>query len=197
MSWLSNILKWFAAREPALTIDQHGWLVGEGVTAIAASPSWYGGPIKPTGVVCHVSATDHGTALNMARRRTGRFDPEKHRLASWHASIEFDGGIVQMVPFTRAAWHAGSNTAKQVPGLGWANYRTVGLELVGWEKGPFPPAQVEGYARVLAALVKAYGIERRFAMITHASIDPGRRSDPGRVWMTEHADHVLDRVFGA
>lgn len=183
-----------------LVISDDGLLSGDGVTVIAAHGSWFGGELEggPGGVVCHVSDTAPGTALNMAKRRARPFgaDPDD-RLASWHASVETDGTIVQMISFRRLAFHAGSKTAKKVPGLGWANQRTVGIELVGRESGPFPEAQILGYARVLRALRLKYGITREFAMITHASIDPTRRSDPGQEWITKHAQRVLDLAFAA
>lgn len=182
-----------------LSIDEHGWLVGEGVTIIKAHQSWLGGWLvdeKPGGVVAHVSDTNPGTAINMAKRRSRKFgDDPNDRMASWHASVETVGTIVQMVSFKQRAWHAGSSTAKPIPGLGWANAHTNGIEIVGYEKGPFPQAQVDGYARLLRALVKTYGIKREFAMITHQSIDGVRRSDPGKEWMTKHAKAVLDYAY--
>lgn len=196
-SWLDSIVSWFK-RQPqtTLTIDPRGWLQGDGVTRIPAHESWYGGTLLPGGVVCHVSATNHGTAVNMAKRRARRFGlDENDRLSSWHVSVEADGTLVQMVPLSRRAWHAGSKTAQKIPGLGVPNSRTIGIELIGWERGPFPQAQVDGYARLLRCIVQHYGIPREFAMITHASIDPGRRSDPGDLFMREHAEAILDSAY--
>ena len=179
-----------------LTINQDGWLVGD-AKAIPAHRTWYGGPLvsgKPKAVVCHVSATHPGSALNMANRRAVPISTGD-RKASWHASVEADGTIVQMVPFTHVAWHAGSITARSIPGVGGANARAVGIELIGFEAGPFPEAQVLGYARLLRALRLHYGIERKHAMVTHAWIDPSRRTDPGKVWMENHAERVLDIAY--
>jgi N-acetyl-anhydromuramyl-L-alanine amidase AmpD len=142
-----------------------------------------------------VSDTDAGTAINMAKNRVRPFVRGQDRLSSWHATVETDGTIVQMIPFTRIAWHAGSDTAKIVPGLGYANYCTVGIELVGRTPGPFPEAQVLGYARLLRAIVQWAGIEREHAMITHSSIDPTRRHDPGPEWEVRHAQRVLELAF--
>lgn len=192
---LAHIAVKVATTSP-LTIDANGWLVGDGVTIIKAHPSWFGRPMgDPKGVVCHVSATNHGTGINMAKNRARPFVRGEDRLSSWHASVEADGALIQMVPFNVMAWHAGSSTAKPIPGLGSANHCTNGIELVGWEKGPFPEKQVIGYARLLRALRLKYGIKREHAMITHASIDPTRRSDPGAVWMRDHAERVLELAF--
>lgn len=178
----------------ALAIDAAGWLSGPGVTVIAAHTSWYGAELvhaTPAGIVAHTTDTDPGTALTMAKRRTRKFgvDPDD-RAVSWHLSIETDGAIVQMVPMTHTAWHAGGPTAQPVPGLGAANYRTVGIELVGWGK-TFPAAQVAAARTVWRALIGRYGIAREHAMITHQSIDPTSREDPGPVWTGQHAADVL------
>jgi len=178
----------------AVRIDADGWLSGPGVTVIAAHPSWYGAELvhaTPAGIVAHYTATDPGTAIAMAHRRARKFglDPAD-RAASWHISIEADGAIVQMVPLTHTAWHAGGPNAHPVPGLGHANYTTVGIELVGWGKA-FPAAQVAAARTVWRAIVQRYGISRAYAMITHQSIDPVDREDPGPVWMGQHAAGVL------
>lgn len=182
-----------------LCVDDAGWLVGPGVERIEMHQSWHGGTMsagKPLGIVAHYSATNAGTAVAMARRRARMFgeDPSD-RLASWHITIEVDGSIVVMLRAHRRAWHAGSATAKPIPGIGEANANTVGIELVGFGK-EFPAAQVEAAGRVWRALVRRYEIPRKHAMITHQSIDPERRSDPGPVWMGHHAERVLDIAFG-
>jgi hypothetical protein len=177
-----------------------GWLLGPRVTRIDASTTWYGGLInngKPGGIVAHFTDTDPGTAINMARRRQHAFgtDPDEKAVTSWHVTIDADGSIVQMVPFNRVAWHAGSDTAKQIPGLGWANQTTVGIELVGRGKS-FPAAQVEAAKQVWRAIVRAYAIPRQFAMLEHSKIDPSRRDDPGPVWISQYAGSVLAVAYG-
>lgn len=184
-----------AMRPAALRIDRHR-LSGQGVTLIEAHPSWYGSLLttgQPRGIVAHYTATDPGTSRSMARRRTQPL-AAGDRLASWHLTIETDGSIVQMVPLDRAAWHAGSDTALPVPGLGTANYHTVGIELVGHGKD-FPAAQVEAAKRLWRVLVQTYGIQHKFAMLEHSKIDPARRSDPGPVWVSQHAPEVLKAAF--
>lgn len=181
-----------------LAIDGGGWLVGARVQKIEMHDSWHGGTMaagKPLGIVAHYSATNPGTAVNMAKRRARMFgeDPDD-RLASWHITIETDGSIVVMIRAHQRAWHAGSLTAQPIPELGSANANTVGIELVGFGK-QFPPAQVDAACRVWRALVRRYGIARKHAMITHQSIDPTRREDPGPVWMAQHAEHVLEHAY--
>lgn len=175
-----------------------GWLQGDDVLRISADTSWYGATLsggRPGGIVAHYTATDPGTAINMAKRRAHKFgsDPDD-RLASWHITIETDGSMVQMIPFTSVAWHAGSDTAQPVPGLGYANQVTVGVELVGYGD-KFTDAQVESAKRLWRALVRTYGIRRKFAMVTHQSIDPTRRNDPGPLWVEKYAPAVLEYAY--
>jgi N-acetyl-anhydromuramyl-L-alanine amidase AmpD len=175
--------------------------VGPVIARIDAHPSWYGAAMKagkPGGVVAHYTATGPGTARSMARRRVQPYNATlKASISSWHLTIDTDGSIVQMVPFDRIAWHAGSSTAKPVPGLGPANNTCLGIELVSIDGRWFSVAQHDAACAVWRALRLAYGIAREHAMITHASIDPGRRSDPGPVWMGQHAERVLDFAYAA
>jgi hypothetical protein len=185
----------------ALVIGADHWIVGATVvpvTRLASHMSWFGGAMPgdgPAGIVWHYTATDPGTALRMAQTRTQQYRRDlKPNISSWHASIETDGTIVQMIPFHRAAWHAGGSTAQPVRGLGTANYSCVGLELVG-HGTTFPDAQVRSAKLLARALVRRYAIVRPFAMLQHSQIDPTQRRDPGPVWMAEHAAAVADFAF--
>lgn len=180
---------------PALHVNEAGWLEGDGVTHVRMHPSWHYARLStpgsnPIAIVAHASATRPGTAMSMARRRTVARTPAD-RAASWHLSIEADGSIVQMASCEVGAWHA----AGLIRGAGPANRVSVGIELIGFEAGPWPLAQVDGARRVWRALVQSYGIRRELAMVPHAVLDPRRRSDPGRRWMTEHAGPVLEYAY--
>lgn len=190
-------------------------LEGSNAFLVPIHNSWCGGLLKtpnnlPLGIVCHTSDTAPGTAMNMAKRRQRSFgqDPDD-RMASWHISVETDGSIVQMVALDQCAWHAGSNSAQKIPGVGWANYTTVGIELISEDDKAFPQAQVDAAKRVWRALVRTYNIPRANAMIAHGWIDPQRRTDPGAEWcgrnpqecgpgaeLGGHAKAVLDYAYG-
>lgn len=179
---------------PALHINSDGWLEGAGVEIIASHASWhYPKMSTPTGdplaIVAHCSDTGRPAARTMARNRVAPRKPTD-RAASWHASIEEDL-IVQMVSFESGAWHAPSLIA----GVGSANRTAVGLEAVGKPAGPWPDALVANYARVVRALVLSYAIPRARAMISHQSLDPARRHDPGPDWMTNHAPRILAYAY--
>ena len=175
---------------PGMRVNEDGWLEGDGVEIMKAHPSWHYPKLStphgdPLAIVAHTSATPLGTAINMAKRRMVPRKPED-RAASWHISIE-DARVVQMISCEAGAWHAIGG----IKGAGPANRVSVGIELVGYEKGPWPDHQVQQAARVWRAIVQSYGIKRGLAMVPHAIIDPDRRSDPGRLWMKDYADSVV------
>lgn len=99
-----------------------------------------------------------------------------HLRVSAHCLIRRDGELVQYVPFTLRAWHAGVST---FAGREACNDFSVGIELEGTDTLPYTPAQ---YA-VLASVTHA--LQQRFPAITteritgHSDIAPGRKSDPG------------------
>lgn len=183
-----------AALHDVLHINDEGWLEGPGVIRIPSHPTWFYPRLStvhgdPIAIVAHASDTDRGTGVVMARHRIAARQ-ETDRAASWHASVE-EATIVQMAPFHVGCWHAIGNIA----GIGPANRTSVGIELVGHEPGPWPPGQIHQACRLWRALVKSYGIARPFAMVPHAVIDPARRSDPGKEFMSKHAELVLDYAF--
>lgn len=179
---------------PPLFVNELGWLEGDGVRLMASHPSWYYPKLStasgdPVAIVAHCTDTLAGGAFGMAKRRQVPRKPTD-RAASWHVTIEPDV-IVQMVSFEAGAWHADVS----IPGIGAANRHAVGLELSGKPAGPWPDAQVAQYARVTRAIVRSYGIPRARALISHQSIDPVHRSDPGKLWMERHAPLVLAYAF--
>lgn len=194
---------------PALHVNEAGWLEGDGVVHMPSDPSWYYPKLStphgdPLAIVAHASATNPGTARAMAKNRMrkrlrpkqpGDLDRDQGRTwdrpASWHVSVDVKE-IVQMAPLEVGCFHAIGN----IKGAGPANRTAVGIEMVGWEKGPWPESQVQLACRVWRALVQSYGIPRKFAMVPHAVIDPDRRSDPGKEWMSKHAERVLDFAYG-
>jgi AmpD protein len=108
---------------------------------------------------------------------SNRLDPDAHpyyreiahlRVSS-HYLIRRDGELVQFVPVSRRAWHAGASCWR---GRSRCNDFSVGIELEGTESVPFEDAQ---YA-VLAQLLASLGLRQ---MAGHSDIAPGRKTDPG------------------
>ena len=159
-----------------LEIDHAGWLHGPGVVRMPAHPSWHYSGLStpdghPAGVVWHYTATKHGTAKSMAKRRTRKRNPAKDRAASWHISLEGDGTIWQMISLLDGAWHCRGQ-----------NRRTVGIELVG-HGDDFPKPQVWAAIRLVKALRAEYSWASKKSYIAgHRDFDPTRRRDPGDLW---------------
>ena len=179
-------------------LDPKGWLYGPGITRIPMDESWHYPKLEtsdgqPKAIVAHYSATNYGTAINMANARAKK-RTDTDRAASWHLSIEGDGSIIQMAPLTVGCWHAGGKTCKPITGLGSPNRCSIGIELIG-HGNAFPFAQHDAACRVWRAICYYYKVERKYAMITHAELDPTRRNDPGPIWMSQHAENVLDYAF--
>lgn len=103
--------------------------------------------------------------------------PEIARLrVSAHALIRRDGELVQFVPFTMRAWHAGISC---YAGRDCCNDFSIGIELEGCDWQPFEDVQYRRLAslvRLLAATWPALGAER---LVGHSDIAPGRKTDPG------------------
>jgi hypothetical protein len=135
---------------------EEGLLVGPGVKQ-DISKKWSRSrrleTMGPDMVVTHATATRWGTrdALLAAIR------PATGREASWHVLIDELGGIVQSIPFSRAAWHAGSSSAAKVDiggRLYLPNQVSVGIEMVnagevrwvvrGWRPGRTLPVPRKG-----------------------------------------------------
>jgi N-acetyl-anhydromuramoyl-L-alanine amidase len=95
---------------------------------------------------------------------------------SAHALIRRDGEIVQYVPFTARAWHAGKSEYRGRPGC---NDFSIGVELEGADDTPYTDAQYEALAALTAALLAHYAALSAQAIAGHSDIAPGRKTDPG------------------
>lgn len=173
-----------------------GWVRGPRCVIAASHSSWYERNRTcglPLGILAHYTATEPGTAITMAKkRRKARLKDD--RIASWHFTIGTDGTIWQQVNCLDTAWHCGRGGAI-VAGIGYtANAAFLGIEIEGMGK-VFPPEQVQAATALWTALVHAYKIPQRCAMLEHSRFDPERRSDPGPVWMSHHADGVLRSAY--
>jgi AmpD protein len=112
---------------------------------------------------------------------TNRLDPDAHpyfreiqglRVSS-HFLVRRDGALIQFVPCTQRAWHAGVSNW-----MGRANCNdfSIGIELEGCDQLAFEDAQYLTLNRLLADLRRYYPIE---ALAGHSDIAPGRKTDPG------------------
>jgi AmpD protein len=95
---------------------------------------------------------------------------------SSHLLIRRDGGVVQFVPFSARAWHAGESCFR---GQQHCNDFSIGIELEGEDETAYDDRQYDALQGVVRALCSAYpGISPR-EVAGHSDIAPGRKSDPG------------------
>jgi N-acetyl-anhydromuramoyl-L-alanine amidase len=92
---------------------------------------------------------------------------------SSHFFIRRDGELIQFVPCSLRAWHAG---ASQWQGREKCNDFSIGIELEGTDELPYTDAQYARLHELLEALRTAYPIG---AIAGHSDIAPGRKTDPG------------------
>lgn len=168
--------------QPRDALDTEGWLhdacrvpspnfderpAGESVRlvvihAISLPPGEFGGP-------------------EIVQLFTNCLDPQAHPYfreihglrVSAHFLIRRDGELIQFVPCSRRAWHAGVSKWRDRERC---NDFSIGIELEGCDQLPFEDAQYLTLNRVLAGLHWHYSIDD---VVGHCDIAPGRKTDPG------------------
>lgn len=165
-----------------INLDELGWM--EGVLQI---PSPNSDP-RPVGVkvdlvVVHSISLPPGrfSGPGVTSLFSNAIDPDLHPYyreisglrVSAHVLVRRDGRLVQFVPFSRRAWHAGVSAWC---GRERCNDYSVGIELEGADDRSFDPAQYEALNRLIDTLRLAYAVS---GIAGHSEIAPGRKTDPG------------------
>ena len=102
---------------------------------------------------------------------------------SAHFFIRRDGSVIQFVPCSRRAWHAGASSWQ---GRERCNDFSVGIELEGADDIPYEAQQYAALAKLIFLLRARYPIRD---VVGHSEIAPGRKTDPGSAfdWPRLHA----------
>jgi len=95
---------------------------------------------------------------------------------SSHVLIRRDGEVVQYVPFSRRAWHAGKS---RYGGREACNDFSIGVELEGQDEDQYTDAQYERLAEIVKLLRERFPAISAQALVGHSDIAPGRKTDPG------------------
>ena len=95
---------------------------------------------------------------------------------SAHLLLRRDGALIQFVPFTKRAWHAGDSCFR---GRHRCNDFSIGIELEGEDETPYDDRQYEALENVLRAIFAAYPAVSAREVAGHCDIAPGRKVDPG------------------
>jgi AmpD protein len=112
---------------------------------------------------------------------TNRLDPRAHSTfatlgamrVSAHFLLRRDGALLQFVPCSLRAWHAGPSSWR---GRHRCNDFSIGIELEGTDELPYADVQYALLARLTRALRRRYPIAD---LAGHDQIAPGRKTDPG------------------
>ena len=118
---------------------------------------------------------------SIIRLFTNRLDPRAHpyfqaiariRVSS-HFLVRRDGELIQFVSRRHRAWHAGESSWN---GRMRCNDFSIGIELEGCDDLPFETAQYAVLDDLICFIREREPID---AIVGHADISPGRKTDPG------------------
>ncbi len=104
------------------------------------------------------------------------FQQIKDVKVSAHVLIRRDGSLIQFVPFTQLAQHAGVSSFQ---GRERCNEYSIGIELEGTDTYPYTPEQYQQLAAVTHLLMQTYPAITQDKIVGHSDIAPGRKTDPG------------------
>lgn len=107
------------------------------------------------------------------------FNEIAHLKVSTHLFIRRDGGIIQFVPFTLRAWHAGVSHFR---GRERCNDFSIGIELEGTDAIPYEQKQYTQLVLVLKELMRVYPDITLDRIVGHSDIAPERKTDPGELF---------------
>ena len=124
---------------------------------------------------------------------TNCLDPDEHAYfseiahlqVSSHLLIRRDGELIQYVPFSRRAWHAGESCYEGHPAC---NDFSIGIELEGEDSVPYAEVQYDRLAEVIHALIDTFPGLSADRIAGHCDISPERKTDPGEAfdWQRLH-----------
>ncbi|WP_299177996.1 1,6-anhydro-N-acetylmuramyl-L-alanine amidase AmpD [uncultured Neptuniibacter sp.] len=95
---------------------------------------------------------------------------------SAHLLIERSGHVVQFVPLTERAWHAGVSCFK---GREACNDFSIGIEMEGSDHDPYTDAQYDSLIAFTKRIQALYPEITKDRIVGHSDIAPGRKTDPG------------------
>jgi len=102
---------------------------------------------------------------------------------SAHLFIRRTGEIMQFVPFSQRAWHAGESFFE---GKTHCNDFSIGIELEGTDDIPYEDSQYTQLAQIIRLLRQNYPGISLDRVVGHADIAPGRKTDPGYSFNWNH-----------
>ena len=120
----------------------------------------------------------HYTGMETAEAAVERLCDTVARVSCHYVVFE-NGGVAQLVPEARRAWHAGESSWE---GRTDINSRSIGIEIVngGHDFGypDFPKRQIAAVITLCRGIIARRGI-RRDHVLAHSDVAPSRKRDPG------------------
>lgn len=108
-----------------------------------------------------------------------------HLRVSAHFLLRRDGEMVQFVPCSQRAWHAGVSHWR---GRERCNDFSLGIELEGADDVPYERVQYQQLRALVTALVARYPV---LEITGHADIAPGRKTDPGPAFDWREIKYII------
>ncbi len=178
--WLSATQPW---REGFFAPDYDG-------ARVCPSPN-HGARLRPIS-----SLVLHYTGMPTAESALALLCSSRSEVSA-HYFVEEDGRVLQLVPESRRAWHAGKSV--------WAgetdmNSASIGIEIVHPghdDPRPYSAAQIEATAALAKDICRRHAIPPE-RVLAHSDIAPGRKRDPGEFFPWEElARRGVGRVADA
>ncbi|MGB5083177.1 MAG: thiamine phosphate synthase, partial [Methylocystis silviterrae] len=165
--WLSATQPW---REGFFAPDYDG-------ARVCPSPN-HGARLRPIS-----SLVLHYTGMPTAESALALLCSSRSEVSA-HYFVEEDGRVLQLVPESRRAWHAGKSV--------WAgetdmNSASIGIEIVHPghdDPRPYSAAQIEATAALAKDICRRHAIPPE-RVLAHSDIAPGRKRDPGEFFPWE------------
>ena len=115
-----------------------------------------------------------------------------HLKVSSHLFIKRTGEMIQFVPFTKRAFHAGESF---FDGKTRCNDFSIGIELEGTDDLPYESIQYQQLVRVIQALIEAYPSISLSRIVGHSDIAPSRKTDPGSAFDWNYLKGMLHDIY--
>jgi AmpD protein len=145
---------------------------------ISLPPEQFGGGYIEQFFTNQLQSSDHPYFATIADLRV-----------SAHMLITREGELIQFVPFTQCAWHAGQSLFQ---GRENCNDFSIGIELEGADNIPYTDVQYHVLAQLTQELRMEYAAITRETIVGHCDIAPQRKTDPGRAF---DWDRYYSQVF--
>lgn len=146
---------------------------------------------RPGGITAIVLHSCEGAPPGDEQRSSLPWLCAPHSGVSCHYYVTREGGVFQLVPDARRAWHAGVSALAGEPDV---NDYSLGIELEHRARSaPYPPAQLDALADLIRLLCATYAIPAA-RVVSHRAIalPAGRKGDPSdwpeaalRVWVAQ------------